>query len=62
MYSGESAGVISGFFDEVVPLVVQGKITSREHRYQGLKEAGKALADIHRGANTGKAVIVVAEE
>ena len=40
----------------------QGKIKVREHRYHGLKEAGKALADVHVGANTGKAVIVVTED
>ncbi|GJE93493.1 NADP-dependent oxidoreductase [Phanerochaete sordida] len=62
VYKGESAAVAPRFYDEVVPLVLQGKITSREHRYQGLQQAGKALADVHRGANTGKAVIVVAEE
>ena len=60
-YRGESASVIPQFFDEVVPLVLQGKITSREHRYS-LKDGGKALADVHLGANIGKAVIVVSEE
>ena len=48
--------------DEIVPLVKAGKITSREHRYHGLEHAGHALADVHTGANTGKAVIVVADE
>ncbi|EKM60524.1 uncharacterized protein PHACADRAFT_167865 [Phanerochaete carnosa HHB-10118-sp] len=59
---GESAQVISSFFDEVIPLVKQGKITSREHRYNGLKAAGNALRDVHTGDNVGKAVIVVDEE
>ena len=48
--------------EEVVPLIQQGKIRVREHRYEGLREAGKALADVHIGANTGKAVVVVARE
>ena len=54
--------MIEHFYDEVVPLVKEGRITSREHRYLGLKQAGQALADLHLGNNTGKAVIVVAEE
>jgi len=61
-YRGASAVVVPRFYDEIVPLVLQGKITSREHRYNGLQEAGKALADVHLGVNIGKAVIVVAEE
>lgn len=59
---GETAHVLSGFFDEVIPLVKEGKITSREHRYNGLKAVGKALRDVHTGDNTGKAVIIVNEE
>lgn len=62
VYHGESAVVVPKFYEEVVPLVVQGKITSREHRYKGLEESGKALADVHVGGNVGKPVIVVAEE
>ena len=54
--------MLSGFFDEIIPLVKEGKITSREHRYSGLKAAGKALRDVHTGGNTGKAVIIVDEE
>lgn len=62
VYTGPSSSVLSQFYDEIVPLVEQGKISIREHRYNGLQEAGKALADVHSGGNTGKAVIVVAEE
>ena len=43
-------------------MVRQGKLTSREYRYHGLKEAAKALADLSTGANTGKAVIVISED
>lgn len=32
VYHGESAVVVPKFYEEVVPLVVQGKITSREHQ------------------------------
>ncbi|EKM57159.1 uncharacterized protein PHACADRAFT_208297 [Phanerochaete carnosa HHB-10118-sp] len=59
---GESAAVVPKFYEEVVPLVLQNKITSREHKSHGLVEAGKALAEVHVGANAGKAVIVVADE
>jgi NADPH-dependent curcumin reductase CurA len=62
VYTGESAVVVTQVYDEIIPLVLKGRIASREHRYTGLKEAGKALADLHTGANTGKAIIVVAEE
>lgn len=62
VYTGEAAHLCAGFHDEVIPLALQGKITSREHRYRGLKEGARALADLHHGHNTGKAVIVVHEE
>lgn len=62
MYTGEAAPWLADFHKEIIPLVLQGKITSREHRYYGLNEAGRALADLHHGHNTGKAVIVVSEE
>jgi NADPH-dependent curcumin reductase CurA len=60
--SGESAKMLDKFDSEVIPLVKEGKINSREHRYLGLREAGKALADVHLGKNTSKAVIVVSDE
>ena len=62
VFTGESVAVLPLFYDEVVPLLLQKKISVREHRYNGLQEAGKALADVHTGGNTGKAMIVVAEE
>lgn len=58
---GEAAHVLKDFFDDTVPLVQQGKITSREHRYDGLRAAAQALRDVHTGANTGKAVVIVDE-
>ena len=59
--TGEVAKALPGFYDAVTPLVQAGKITSREHRFEGLREAGAALASVHEGSNVGKAVIVVAE-
>lgn len=61
-FGGPSAAALPQFFDEVVPLVLQKKITVREHRYKGLQNGGQALRDIHTGANTGKAVIIVADD
>ena len=49
-------------YDVVTPLILQGKITYREHKFNGLKHAGEALLSVHTGSNTGKAVIVVSEE
>ena len=54
--------MLKDFESEIVPLFIEGKITSREHHYKGLEQAGKALADLHLGNNTGKAVIVVSGE
>lgn len=51
-----------GFNEVGTKLVVEGKVKNRESRYIGLKEAGKALADVHTGQTFGKAVVIVAEE
>ncbi|THH00054.1 hypothetical protein EW026_g2421 [Hermanssonia centrifuga] len=59
---GESAKVLPEFYDKITKLVLEGKITSREHRFNGLREAGEALESVHSGKNTGKAVIVVKDE
>lgn len=59
--TGPSAAALPKFYDVVTPLVLEGKITSREHRFS-LKEAGEALASVHRGTNVGKAVIVVSDD
>ena len=60
--TGEVAKALPDFYTVVTPLVQAGKITSREHRFNGLREAGEALLSVHAGTNLGKAVIVVAEE
>ena len=59
--TGPSASILPKFYEVVTPLVVAGKITTREHRFS-LKEAGEALASVHFGTNVGKAVIVVSED
>ena len=52
---------LESFQDEVVPLILANKITTLEHRYS-LENAGEAIADLHKGKNTGKAVIIVSED
>lgn len=51
----------ANFNEEATKLVVDGKIRNLEQRYDGLKEAGQALADVHLGKTLGKPVIIVAE-
>ena len=60
--TGEVAKVLPEFYKNVTPLFLEGKITSREHIFHGLKETGEALLSVHTGDNTGKAVIHVADE
>ena len=52
---------LGNFMKEVVPLILDGKITILEQPYT-LKDAGQALADLHTGASVGKPVIIVAED
>ena len=40
----------------------KGKIKNREHRFEGLQNAEKALQAVHTGENFGKAVIIVDPE
>ena len=49
------------FLQDTTKLVLDGVIKSRETKYHGVKEAGKALADVHHGQSFGKAVIVIDE-
>ena len=60
--TGDVAKALPEFYDKVTPLVQAGRITYREHRFNGLKAAGEALQSVHDGKNVGKAVIVVADE
>ena len=50
------------FYAATVPRALAGVLTSREHRHYGPRDAGRALSDLHRRANVGKAVVGVAEE
>lgn len=58
---GETTAALTKFYETVEPLILAGKITSREHKFNGLKQAAEALESVHTGANTGKSVIIVSE-
>ena len=60
--TGPSSAVLEGFFEEVIPLIQQKKIGVREHHYLGLQQAGQAIRDLHLGGNSGKAVVIVADD
>ncbi|KAI0701981.1 hypothetical protein BC835DRAFT_145666 [Cytidiella melzeri] len=62
-FTGAVLPPMATFADDVVPLVVSGKIsTQHEHRYAGVKEAVTALNAVHTGENKGKAVVVFSED
>ena len=50
------------FFENFPKRVASGEIKYKEHRVEGLENAGKALVDVLKGKNFGKMVVVVAEE
>ena len=60
--TGEVAEATGRTYEVVTPFILQGKITYREHRFEGLKRVGEALLSVHTGTNLGKAVIIVADE
>ncbi|THH29040.1 hypothetical protein EUX98_g5140 [Antrodiella citrinella] len=50
------------FLEEATKLVLDGTIKTREWRFEGLQQAGQALADVHFGQQIGKPIIIVAED
>lgn len=50
------------FYEEVPGLLAEGKIKYVEDVTKGLKDAGHAIVAVQRGTNTGKSVILVAED
>ena len=50
-------------FDRTFPArVASGEIKYKEHVVRGLENAGQAILDVQSGKNTGKMVVVVADE
>lgn len=47
---------------EIPPKVVSGEIKYLEYTKRGLEATGQMLLDVLTGKNTGKAIIVVADE
>ena len=50
------------FFRTFPARVARGEIKYKEHRVDGLEHAGQAILDVQSGKNTGKMVVVVADE
>lgn len=50
------------FYMEIPPKVVSGEIKYLEYTKRGLEATGQMLLDVLTGKNTGKAIIVVADE
>lgn len=50
------------FYRVLTPLIKEGKIKHREDVSKGLETAGQGIADVQRGTNTAKKIILVAEE
>ena len=50
------------FFRTMPSRVASGEIKYKEHRVKGLENAGQAILNVQSGKNTGKMVVVVADE
>jgi len=62
-YGEPAQNVLQQFDLDVIALFKDGKITaSKEHTYEGLKNAEQAIVDVLLGKNVGKGVIAVSEE
>ena len=50
------------FYREVPKLVISNKLKYTEHITKGIENTGQAILDILTGGNTGKSIVLVAEE
>lgn len=50
------------FYAEVPKMVKEGEIKYTEDASVGLQSAGEAILDVQMGRNTGKKIVVVAQE
>ena len=50
---------VEEFYTEVPGKIARGELKTLEQKYEGLESADKALDDVLRGANDGKAVILL---
>nr|GAT58601.1 NAD(P)-binding protein [Mycena chlorophos] len=50
------------FWEEIPPKLASGEIKFREEVTKGLDKAGDVILAVQKGTNTGKAIVVVAEE
>ena len=55
---GEAAGE---FYRTVGPWLAEGRVTARETWKEGLDQAVEAFLDLHRGGNTGKMLVRLAD-
>ena len=50
------------FYEKVPHLIANDDIQLREQIYKGLEEAPRAVYEVQKGLNTGKAIVLVAED
>ena len=50
------------FYRDMPALVAAGKIKYTEDRSTGLESVGEAILSVQKGTNTGKKVIIVADD
>lgn len=50
------------FYAEVPALIASGELMFKEDLAKGLQSAGEAILAVQKGTNTGKSVIVVADQ
>lgn len=53
---------LNQFMEEIPARVAKGEIQYTEDKRYGLESAGQTFYDVQAGHNTGKAVIVVADD